>query len=82
LGGGRVAGFGGRAFGGQHLMGAPFYGYDPVGNYAIHILVNNRTVTLAGVVNNEGDKTTAGLRARGVMNVNQVNNELQLAAKS
>jgi hypothetical protein len=82
LGGGRVAAFGGRAFGGQHLMGAPFYGYDPVGNYAIHILVNNRTVTLAGVVNNEGDKTTAGLKARGVMNVNQVNNELQVAAKS
>jgi hypothetical protein len=86
IGGGRVAGFGGRgfggrAFGGPHLMGAPFYGYDPVGNYAIHILVNNRTVTLAGVVDNEGDKTVAGLKARGVMNVNQVNNELQVATK-
>lgn len=77
----RGAGFGGRAFGGPHLMGAPFYGYDPVGNYAIHILVNNRTVTLAGVVDNEGDKTLAALKARGVPNVNQVNNELEVATK-
>jgi hypothetical protein len=76
------AGFAGRAFGGPHLMGAPFFGYDPVGNYAVHILVNNRTVTLAGVVDNEGDKTLAGLKARGVMNVNQVNNELEVATKS
>jgi hyperosmotically inducible protein len=81
IGGGRVAGFGGRGFGGPHLMGAPFYGYDPVGNYAIHILVNNRTVTLAGVVDNEGDKTLAGLKARGVKNVNQVDNELEFATK-
>jgi len=80
--GGWGPGFGGRAFGGPHLMGAPFFGYDPVGNYAVHILVNNRTVTLAGVVDNEGDKTLAGLKARGVMNVNQVNNELEVATKS
>ena len=79
--GGPRAGFGGRAFGGSHLMGAPFYGYDPVGEYAIHILVNNRTVTLAGVVDNEGDKTLAGLKARGVANVNQVSNELEVATK-
>ena len=79
--GGLRAGFGGRAFGGSHLMGAPFYGYDPVGEYAIHILVNNRTVTLAGVVDTEGDKTLAGLKARGVANVNQVSNELEVATK-
>jgi hypothetical protein len=79
--GGRGAGFGGPGFGGPHLMGAPFYGYDPVGNYAIHILVNNRTVTLAGVVDNDSDKTLAGLKARGVTNVNQVNNQLEVATK-
>jgi len=79
--GGPRAGFGGHAFGGSHLMGAPFYGYDPVGEYAIHILVNNRTVTLAGVVDTEGDKTLAGLKARGVATVNQVNNELEVATK-
>ena len=75
------AGFGGREFGGPHLMGAPFFGYDPVGNYAIHILVNNRTVTLAGVVDSEADKTVAGLKAHGVMNVNQVINDLEVATK-
>jgi len=79
--GGPRAGFGGHAFGGSHLMGAPFYGYDPVGEYAIHILVNNRTVTLAGVVDTEGDKTLAGLKAGGVATVNQVNNELEVATK-
>ena len=79
--GGPRAGVGGRAFGGSHLRGAPFYGYDPVGEYAIHILVNNRTVTLAGVVDTEGDKTLAGLKARGVATVNQVNNELEVATK-
>jgi hypothetical protein len=79
---GRDAGFAGRGFGGAHLMGAPFFGYDPIGNYAIHILVNNRTVTLAGVVDSEGDRTLAALKARGVANVNQVDNELEVAAKS
>jgi hypothetical protein len=82
--GGRNAGFGGPGvgFGGPHLMGAPFYGYDPVGNYAIHILVKNRVVTLAGVVDIESDKTLAGLKARGVTNVSKVKNELQVAPKS
>ena len=79
--GGRRADVGGRGFGGPHLMDAPFYGYDPVGNYAIHILVNNRTVTLAGVVDNEADKTVAGVKARGVPNVKQVDNELEVPAK-
>jgi hyperosmotically inducible protein len=78
----RGAGFGGPEFGGPHLMGAPFFGYDPVGNYAIHILVNNRTVTLAGVVDSEADRNVAGLKARGVMNVNQVINDLEVATKS
>ena len=77
--GGGEGGFGGRAFGGPRLMGAPFYGYEPVGNYAIHILVNNGTVTLAGVVDSEGDKTIAGLKARGVTSVKQVDNSLQVA---
>ncbi len=73
---------GGRGFGGPRLLGAPFYGYEPVGNYAIHILVNNGTVTLAGVVDSEGDKTIAGLKARGVTSVKQVNNSLEVATKS
>lgn len=71
-------GFGAGAFGGPRWMNEPFFGYDPVGDYAIHILVNNRTVTLAGVVDNEGDKTLAGLKTRGVTGVSEVNNDLQV----
>jgi hypothetical protein len=77
--GGRVAG---RPFGGPRFMAAPFFGYDPIGNYAIHILVKNRVVTLAGVVDSEGDKTLAGLKARGVGTVTTVNNDLEVAPKS
>ena len=62
-------------------MAAPFYGYDPVGNYAIHILVKNRVVTLAGVVDSDGDKTLVGLKARGVGTVLSVNNDLEVPAK-
>jgi hyperosmotically inducible protein len=68
-----------RPFGGPSMMGAPFYGYDPVGNYAIHILVKNRVVTLAGVVDNDGDKNIANIKARGIKDVTQVNNELEVA---
>ena len=59
-------------------MNEPFWGYDPVGDYAIHILVNNRVVTLAGVVDSEGDKTLAGLKTRGVTGVSELNNDLQV----
>jgi osmotically-inducible protein OsmY len=48
----------------------------------IHILVKNRVVTLAGIVDNEGDKTLAGLRARSVWTVLNVNNELEVATES
>ena len=72
----------GRPFASPRLMAAPFNGYGPIGNYAIHILVKNRVVTLAGVVDSEGDKTLAGLKARGVGDVLTVNNDLEVATKS
>jgi hyperosmotically inducible periplasmic protein len=80
-------GFGGRGISGgpfasPSLMAAPFYGYDPVGNYAIHILVKDRVVTLVGVVDSDGDKTLAGLKARAVGTVLTVNNDLQVATQS
>jgi hyperosmotically inducible periplasmic protein len=71
----------GRPFGGPRFAAAPFYGYDPVGNYAIHILVKNRIVTLAGVVDSEADKNLAGIKARGVKDVTEVNNDLALSKK-
>jgi hypothetical protein len=72
----------GRPFSSPQFMAAPFYGYDPIGDYAIHILVKDRTVTLAGVVDNEDDKTLAGLKVRGVRAVLKVNNELEVATRS
>jgi hyperosmotically inducible protein len=43
---------------------------------SIHIIVKNGNVTLEGVVDSEGDKTLAGLRANGVPNVFSVKNNL------
>lgn len=78
-----------RGWGPGFRMGAsswlttePFLGLEPVGTYAIHILVKARAVTLVGVVDSEGDKTIAGLRARSVLTVSAVNNDLEVAARS
>ena len=46
----------------------------------IHIIVKNGNVTLEGVVDNEGDKNLAGLRANGVPNVFSVKNNLVVVA--
>jgi len=46
---------------------------------AIHIIVKNGNVTLEGVVDNETDKSLAGLRANGVPNVFSVKNNLAVA---
>jgi hyperosmotically inducible protein len=61
------------------------YGYGPLEKYSlgvqkpIRIIVKNGHVTLEGVVDNEGDKNLAGIRANGVSNVFSVTNNLQLA---
>ena len=43
-----------------------FPGTEPAGDYPIHIIVNDGHITLMGVVDNQNDKTVAGLRAQGV----------------
>jgi hyperosmotically inducible protein len=43
---------------------------------SIHIVVKNGHVTLVGVVDNEADKTLAGIRANGVPDVFSVDNKL------
>ena len=53
-----------------------FPGMQPFGTYPIHIIVQNGRTTLMGVVDNESDKTVAGLRAREVDGVFGVENEL------
>jgi hyperosmotically inducible periplasmic protein len=53
-----------------------FPGMQPLGTYPIHIIVKNGRTTLLGVVDNESDKQIAGLRAREVTGVFDVDNEL------
>jgi BON domain len=44
----------------------------------IHIVVRNGHVTLVGVVNSQGDKDLAGIRAKTVSGVFSVNNDLRI----
>jgi len=67
-------------FGSARWMQSPFFGQEPVGNYAIHILVNRGVVTLAGTVDNEADKTAAGQKAR-LAGATTVNNDLHVVVK-
>jgi hyperosmotically inducible protein len=43
---------------------------------SIHIIVKNGNVTLVGIVDNQGDKDLANIRAKGVSNVFSVTNNL------
>jgi hyperosmotically inducible periplasmic protein len=60
------------------------YGYPALEKYAlgvqkpIRIIVKNGHVTLEGVVDNDGDKNFAGLRANGVPGIFSVTNNLQV----
>jgi hypothetical protein len=63
-------------------IGAPFWGMEPLGNHAIHILVRHSEVTLVGVVDTQADKDLANLKARSVFGVMSVNNDLEVAPPS
>jgi hyperosmotically inducible protein len=54
------------------------YGYRALPS--IHIIVKNGSVTLEGVVANQGDKNLINIRANGVPNVFAVKNDLQVEA--
>src|SRR5262245_63513798 len=56
-----------------------FPGMQPVGPYAIHIIVKNGRTTLLGVVNNASDRQIAEVRAREVTGVFGVDNSLNVA---
>jgi hypothetical protein len=60
---------------------ARFPGMQPYGTYPIHIIVNRGRTTLLGIVDNESDKTLAGVRAREVDGVFAVENELVVDKK-
>jgi hyperosmotically inducible protein len=61
------------------------YGYPPMQRYAlpvvkpIRIIVKSGRVTLEGVVDGEGDKNIAGIRASGVHGIFSVTNNLVVA---
>jgi hyperosmotically inducible protein len=63
------------------------YGYPPLERYAmgvqkpIRIIVKSGHVTLEGVVDNEGDKNFAGMRANGVPGIFSVTNNLQVESQ-
>lgn len=60
------------------------YGFPSLQKYSlgvqqpIRIIVKGGNVSLEGVVDNEGDKNTAGIRAKGVSGIFSVNNNLQV----
>ena len=79
----RYAPGGGLLWGHRHAYGGPFSPYggtfpgmEPAGDYPIHIIVKSGRVMLLGVVENENDKTVAGLRAREVPGTFDVDNQL------
>jgi len=54
----------------------PSNAFEPGGNYAIHIIVNNGNVILAGNVDSKMDKDIAGITANGMAGVFSVDNQL------
>jgi osmotically-inducible protein OsmY len=55
---------------------------EPAGDYPIHIIVKNGRITLLGVVDNESDKTIAGMKARQVPGAFGVENDLMVEKDS
>jgi BON domain-containing protein len=90
-----VAGLGRDAFWGRHYWGSrfgswpgfrtgpwgksPFFGMEPIGNYAIHIIVKAGVVSLFGTVSTDVERTKAELDARDVFGVRGVQNYIQVA---
>ena len=82
----RYAPGGAMLWGHRHPYRGPFgrfsgfglQGFEMAGNYPIRIIVRGSRVTLLGVVDNESDKTVAGLRAREVTGTLAVQNDLMV----
>jgi hyperosmotically inducible periplasmic protein len=55
--------------------------YQPLGFYSIHIVVRHGQTTLYGVVDSDGDKQIAEVRAREVFGAFGVDNEIVVAKK-
>lgn len=60
----------------------PLFKYGNMAVPPIHIIVKNGRVTLEGVVDNESDKTLAGMRANQVPGTFQITNNLRVVNSS
>jgi hyperosmotically inducible protein len=60
---------------------SPLFRYGIGSRQAIHIIVENGRATLKGVVDTEGDKQQAYIRANGVPGLFSVSNELMIAGE-
>jgi hyperosmotically inducible periplasmic protein len=58
--------------------GRAYPAQEPVGDYAIHIVVKKGNVLLGGAVDSLADKNAAAIKAGGVLGVRKVDNELQV----
>lgn len=58
------------------IYSGPLFRYGVGAQQAIHIIVKNGRATLKGVVDNEGDRTIANVRANTVPGLFEVKNEL------
>jgi osmotically-inducible protein OsmY len=64
----------------ETVRNSRFPGLQPLGAYPIHIVVKHGRTTIVGVVDNEGDKMIAGIRAREIPGVFEVRNELEVVS--
>ncbi len=60
----------------REIYSGPLFRYQVGSLQSIHIIVNNGRATLKGIVDSEGDKNIAGIRAKSVSGVFEVNNDL------
>ena len=63
-------------------VGAGALGLEPLGNYAIHVVVKRGRVTLYGFVDNDVDRLKAALDARGVFGVMGIENRIEVLPKT
>lgn len=69
------------AFRGRASRG-PALGLEPLGNYAIHVVVKRGRVTLYGLVDNDVDRRKAALDVRGVFGVMGIENRIEVLPRS
>ncbi len=70
----------GRGFRGRGI-GPLLHGLEPLGKYAIHIIVKGSRVTLYGNVDREADRDKAVMDARAVFGVLDVDSQIEIRGK-